>query len=131
MLVKVPGKDTARVVPGLSPSLSTCRHVAHLAEAVRQSLTWDRGTELAGHKVFSLETDVDVYFCHPQSPWQRATNENANGLLCQYCPKGASLANVSQKELDRVALLLNQRPRKTLGYLTPADILQTTVAPTH
>lgn len=125
MLVKVPGKDTASVVPALS------RHVAHLPETLRQSLTWDRGTELAGHKAFSLETDIDVYFCDPQSPWQRGTNENTNGLPRQYFPKGTSLANVSQEELDRVALLLNQRPRKTLGYHTPADILQITVASTH
>jgi IS30 family transposase len=125
MLVKVPGKDTASVVPALS------RHVSTLPEALRQSLTWDRGTELAGHKDLSLATDIDVYFCDPQSPWQRGTNENTNGLLRQYFPKGTSLAHITQEELDRVALLLNQRPRKTLGYHTPADILQVTVAPTH
>lgn len=125
MLVKVPGKDPASVVPALS------RHVLTLPEALRRSLTWDRGTELAHHKAFSLATKVDVYFCDPQSPWQRGTNENTNGLLRQYFPKGTSLAEVTQADLDRVALLLNQRPRKTLGYHTPADILQLTVAPTH
>jgi IS30 family transposase len=125
MLVKVPGKDTASVVPRLS------HHVQNLPEELRRSLTWDRGTELANHQAFSVATNVAVYFCDPQSPWQRGTNENTNGLLRQYFPKGTSLAAVTQAELDAVALRLNQRPRKTLGYHTPADILTTTVASTH
>lgn len=125
MLVKVPGKDTASVVPALS------RQVIKLPEELRRSLTWDRGTELANHKAFSLATGVAVYFCDPQSPWQRGSNENTNRLLRQYFPKGTSLANITQTDLDYVALLLNQRPRKTLDYHTPADMLQITVASTH
>jgi len=93
-------------------------------------LTWDRGMELANHKTFTLETDVKVYFCDPRSPWQRGSNENTNGLLRQYFPKGVNMADYSQEDLDQVALKLNTRLRKTLGYPTPAAILQKTVAPT-
>jgi IS30 family transposase len=117
MLVKVPGKDTASVVRALS------RHVRTLPRALRRSLTWDRGMELAHHKRFTIATEVQVYFCDPQSPWQRGTNENTNRLLRQYLPNGADLSCYSQTDLNKIALRLNQRPRKTLGFRTPATIL--------
>ena len=124
MLVKVPGKDTTTVVAALS------RHVRALPATLRRSLTWDRGLEMAQHKSFTMATDVQVYFCDPQSPWQRGSNENTNGLLRQYLPKKADLCYYSQSDLDEIALRLNQRPRKTLGFETPADRLQASVAPT-
>jgi IS30 family transposase len=124
MLVKVPGKDTATVVTALS------QHVRELPATLRRSLTWDRGLEMAQHKSFTMATDVQVYFCDPQSPWQRGSNENTNGLLRQYLPKKADLSCYSQLELDEIALRLNQRPRKTLGFQTPADKLQASVAST-
>ena len=124
MLVKVPGKDTHTVVSALT------RHVRKLPKELRRSLTWDRGTELADHKRFTLATDVAVYFCDPSSPWQRGSNENTNGLLRQYFPKGTDLSVHSQAVLDQVALQMNQRPRKTLGFATPADTLNSSVAPT-
>ena len=124
MLVKVPGKDTATVVTALS------QHVRELPATLRRSLTWDRGLEMAQHKSFTMATDVQVYFCDPQSPWQRGSNENTNGLLRQYLPKKADLSCYSQSELDQIALRLNQRPRKTLGFQTPADKLQASVAST-
>ena len=122
MLVKVPGKDTATVVAALS------RHVQQLPPALRRSLTWDRGLEMAQHKSFTMATDVQVYFCDPQSPWQRGSNENTNGLLRQYLPKTADLSRFSQSELDEIALRLNTRPRQTLGFRTPADKLLASVA---
>jgi len=125
MLVKVSRRDTETVVRALS------RRVKKLPKQLRRSLTWDRGKEMADHKSFSLATDVKVYFCDPQSPWQRGSNENANGLLRQYLPKGTDLSNYSQTDLDGVALKLNQRPRETLGFQTPADKLSTSVASTH
>ena len=126
MLAKVPGKDTATVVAALS------QHVRELPATLRRSLTWDRGLEMAQHKSFTMATDVQVYFfCDPQSPWQRGSNENTNGLLRQYLPKKADLSCYSQSELDQIALPLNQRPRKTLGLQTPADKLQASVASTH
>ena len=91
-------------------------------------LTWDRGLELEAHKTFTLATQVQVYFCDPQSPWQRGTNENTNGLLRQYFPHGTDLKNYTQADLNAVAQRLNSRPRKTLGYATPADKLAATVA---
>src|SRR5450759_1325749 len=125
ILVKVPSKDTATVVAALS------RHVRKLPASLRRSLTWDRGLEMASHKTFTVATNVKVYFCDPQSPWQRGTNENTNGLLRQYFPKRTDLSDYTQAELDRVALRLNQRPRKTLGFETPASKLQASVATTH
>jgi IS30 family transposase len=124
-LVKVPSKDTAVVVAALT------RHVRKLPAALRRSLTWDRGLEMAKHKSFTVATDVKVYFCDPQSPWQRGSNENTNGLLRQYFPKKTNLSDYTQSDLDKVALRLNQRPRKTLGFQTPASKLRASVASTH
>jgi IS30 family transposase len=122
MLVHVKGKDTASVVNSL------VRQVKKLPDRVMSTLTWDRGAELAQHQRFTIATDVKVYFCDPRSPWQRGTNENTNGLLRQYFPKGTDLSLYSQKQLDAVALQLNTRPRKTLGYATPSDTLIKAVA---
>ncbi|HEY2468310.1 MAG TPA: IS30 family transposase [Terracidiphilus sp.] len=124
MLVKVPGKETEAVVAALS------RQVRKLPATLRRSLTWDRGLEMARHKAFTVATDVKVYFCDPQSPWQRGTNENTNLLLRQYFPRGTDLSPISQAQLDQVALRLNQRPRKTLGFQTPASKLHASVAST-
>jgi IS30 family transposase len=124
MLVKVPSKDTATVVAALS------KHVRKLPASLRRSLTWDRGHEMAKHKSFTVATNVKVYFCDPQSPWQRGTNENTNGLLRQYFSKKTDLSGYSQADLNKVALRLNQRPRKTLGFETPASKLQASVAST-
>ena len=110
MLVKVPGKDTETVVAALS------KHVLKLPATLRRSLTWDRGLEMAKHKSFTVDTKVKVYFCDPQSPWQRGTNENTNGLLRQYFPSKTDLSGYSQADLDKVARRLNQRPRKTLCH---------------
>jgi IS30 family transposase len=96
----------------------------------RRSLTWDRGLEMAKHQEFTVATDVQVYFCDPQSPWQRGSNENTNLLLRQYFPRGTDLSPFSQAQLHQVSLRLNQRPRKTLGFQTPADKLQASVAST-
>jgi len=122
VLVKVDGKDTATVVSAL------CRQVKKLPVVLRKSLTWDRGMELAYHKKFTVATDVKVYFCDPKSPWQRGTNENTNGLLRQYLPKGTDLSVHSQAELNQIALRLNQRPRKILDFSTPGDIFLEGVA---
>jgi len=118
MLIKVPSKDTATVVGALS------KHVRKLPAELRRSLTWDRGKEMADHKTFTVATNVRVYFCDPRSPWQRGSNENTNGLLRQYFPRGTALSGYSQAHLNRIALRLNQRPRKTLGFETPADRLR-------
>src|SRR6202171_1133741 len=125
MLVKVPSKDTATVVAALG------RHVRKLPASLRRSLTWDRGLEMAKHKTFTVATNVKVYFCDPHSPWQRGSNENTNGLLRQYLPKKTDLSGYSQSDLDQIALRLNQRPRKTLGFQTPASRLRASVALTH
>ena len=124
-LVKVRSKDTAAVVAALS------RQIRKLPTSLRRSLTWDRGLEMAKHKTFTVATNVKVYFCDPHSPWQRGTNENTNRLLRQYFPKRTDLSGYAQSDLDKVALRLNQRPRKTLGFQTPASRLRASVAPTH
>ena len=124
ILVKVPSKETATVVDALT------RQVRKLPASLRRSLTWDRGLEMAKHKTFTVATKVDVYFCDPQSPWHRGTNENTNGLLRQYFPRKSDLSGYSQAELDKVAMRLNQRPRKTLGFETPASRLHASVAST-
>jgi transposase, IS30 family len=123
-LVKVPGKDTAGVVRALT------RRVQRLPDGLMASLTWDRGLEMAQHARFTVATDVAVYFCDPRSPWQRGTNENTNGLLRQYFPKGTDLSHFSQAQLDAIARRLNTRPRKTLGYRTPAETLAEQLAET-
>src|ERR1700726_4241704 len=123
-LVKVPSKDTTAVVAALS------RQVRRLPTSLRRSLTWDRGLEMAKHKTFTVATNVKVYFCDPHSPWQRGTNENTNRLLRQYLPKRTDLSGYAQSDLDKIALRLNQRPRKTLGFETPASKLHASVAPT-
>jgi IS30 family transposase len=124
MLVKLKNKDSEQVARALS------KHVLKLPATLRRSITWDRGSELAAHKDFTVATDVQVYFCDPHSPWQRGSNENTNGLLRQYFPKGSDLSAFSQRQLDRVAHELNQRPRMTLGWDTPADTLNRAVAST-
>lgn len=122
MLVHVDGKDSDSVVK------APVRQVKQLPEGLMPSRTWDRGMELAHHKRFTVATDVDVCFCDPQSPWQRGSNENTNGLLRQYFPAGSDLSLCSQDDLDAVALRLNTRPRKTLGFRTPGATLAQAVA---
>lgn len=125
MLVKVPSKDTETVINAL------IKHAHKLPTELYKSLTWDRGKELADHKQFSLATDIDVYFCDPQHPWQRGSNENTNGLLRQYFPKGMDLSDVHQNRLNAVARRLNERPRKTLDFRTPAERFSQSVASIH
>src|SRR5579863_6463515 len=115
MLVKVDRKDTETVINAL------IQHAHKLPRELYRSLTWDRGKEMADHKRFTLATNVQVYFCDPQNPWQRGSNENTNGLLRQYFPKGADLSGISQAQLNAVARELNERPRKTLKFETPAE----------
>ena len=122
MLVKVAGKDTETVIDAL------IKNARKLPDELYQSLTWDRGKEMADHKRFTLATDIKVYFCDPQNPWQRGSNENTNGLLRQYFPKGTDLSGYSQAKLNAVARRLNERPRKTLNYETPAERFHQTVA---
>lgn len=122
MLVKLVDKDSYTVAAALA------RHARSLPQELYRSLTWDRGTEMAGHKRFTLATDIQVYFCDPHHPWQRGTNENTNGLLRQYLPKGLDLSGYSQAGLDAIARQLNQRPRKTLGFRTPAEMFDECVA---
>ena len=124
MLVRLSGRDSDTVVKALA------RRVQQLPASLKQSLTWDRGREMAEHRSFTVATDLQVYFCDPQSPWQRGSNENTNGLLRQYFPKGMDLSNVTQRELDVVALKLNTRPRETLDWNTPAEVLAASVAST-
>jgi len=122
MLVKVANKETQTVVSAL------IKQSKKLPTELYKSLTWDRGKELAAHRQFTLATDIDVYFCDPQSPWQRGSNENTNGLLRQYFPKGTDLSVHSQAELNKVARQLNERPRKTLEFETPAERFNACVA---
>jgi IS30 family transposase len=124
MLVKVASKETRTVVSAL------IKQVKKLPTELYKSLTWDRGKELAAHKQFTLATDIDVYFCDPQSPWQRGSNENTNGLLRQYFPKGTDLSVYSQAQLNKVGRQLNERPRKTLEFETPAERFNACVAST-
>jgi IS30 family transposase len=124
MLIKVPSKNTAVVVAALS------KPVRKLPATLRRSLTWDRGLEMAKHKEFTVATKIQVYSCYPQSPWLRGTNENTNLLLRQYFPRGTDLSPLFQPRLDQVSLRLNQRPRKTLCFETPASKLQASVAST-
>lgn len=122
MLVKVASKDTETVTNAL------IKNARKLPLELYKSLTWDRGKEMANHKHFTLATDIKVYFCDPQNPWQRGTNENTNGLLRQYFPKGTDLSVYSQAKLNAVARRLNERPRKTLNYETPAERFNQSVA---
>lgn len=122
MLVKLVDKDSYTVAAALA------RHAQTLPHELYRSLTWDRGSEMAGHKRFTVATDIQVYFCDPQNPWQRGTNENTNGLLRQYLPKGIDISGYTQGELDGIARKLNERPRKTLGYRTPAEMFNECVA---
>ena len=122
MLVKLAGKDTATVITAL------IKNARKLPDELYQSLTWDRGKEMADHQRFTLATDIQVYFCDPQNPWQRGSNENTNGLLRQYFPKGTDLSGYSQAKLNAVARQLNERPRKTLNFETPAERFHQTVA---
>jgi IS30 family transposase len=124
MLVKVAGTDTETVINAL------IKNARKLPQELYKSLTWDRGKEMAAHKRFTLATDIKVYFCDPHSPWQRGTNENTNGLLRQYFPKGNDLSGYSQAKLNAVARKLNERPRKTLNYETPAERFSQSVAST-
>lgn len=122
MLVKVASKDAETFANTL------IKNARKLPQELYKSLTWDRGTEMADHKRFTLATDIKVYFCDPQNPWQRGSNENTNGLLRQYFPKGIDLSAYSQAKLNAVARKLNERPRKTLNYETPAERFSQSVA---
>ena len=124
MLVKVASKDAETFANAL------IKNARKLPQELYKSLTWDRGTEMAGHKRFTMATDIQVYFCDPRSPWQRGTNENTNGLLRQYFPKGTDVSTYSQAKLNAIARKLNERPRKTLDYATPAERFHQTVAST-
>jgi len=124
MLVKTPSKDTETVINAL------IKHAHKLPNELYKSLTWDRGKEMADHTRFTLATDIKVYFCDPQNPWQRGTNENTNGLLRQYFPKGTDLSVHSQSKLNAVARRLNERPRRTLSFETPAERFNQCVAST-
>ncbi len=124
MLIRVKSKDTKTVINAL------IKHAYKLPRELYKSLTWDRGKEMADHKRFSLDTDIKVYFCDPRSPWQRGSNENTNGLLRQYFPKGMDLSNIHQNRLNAVARQLNERPRKTLDFRTPAERFNQCVAST-
>jgi len=124
MLVKVESRDTQTVIDKL------IKHAHKLPRELYKSLTWDRGKEMADHQRFTLATDIQVYFCDPQHPWQRGSNENTNGLLRQYFPKGTDLSVYTQAKLDAVARELNERPRQTLNFETPAERFQRCVAMT-
>ena len=122
MLFGLPDGNTAEAVRD-----ALTQTVQRLPEHLWQSLTWDQGREMAQHVQFSIDTGVDVYFCDPKSPWQRGTNENTNGLLRQYFPKGTDMAKLTQEELDQAAYSLNTRPRHTLEGMTPSDKLAETM----
>jgi IS30 family transposase len=122
VLVRLPTRDTVSVVRAL------VRRVRRLPDGLMQTLTWDRGLEMAAHAHFTIATDVQVYFCDPRSPWQRGSNENTNGLLRQYFPKGADVSHYTQRQLDAIARKLNTRPRQTLNWQTPAQVFAATVA---
>ena len=124
LLARVKSKDTETVINAL------IKQAHKLPRELYKSLTWDRGKEMADHKRFTLDTDIKVYFCDPQSPWQRGSNENTNGLLRQYFPKGMDLSNVHQNRLNAVARRLNERPRETLNFETPAERFNQSVAST-
>ena len=124
MLAKVPNMDTYSVINAL------IKQAKKLPSELYRSLTWDRGKELSHHRRFTLATDIKVYFCDPQSPWQRGTNENTNGLLRQYFPKGTDFSVHSQAHLNKVARRLNERPRETLQFETPAEKFNACVAAT-
>lgn len=122
MLIKIPARDSATVIDAMA------RHIRKLPAELKRSLTWDRGAEMYQHARFKLATDLQVYFCDPHSPWQRGSNENTNGLLRQYLPKGQDLNHYTQAQLDTIAKELNQRPRQTLDFQTPAEVLNQAVA---
>lgn len=124
MLVKVTSKDAETFANAL------IKNARKLPQELYKSLTWDRGTEMAGHKHFTVATNIQVYFCDPRSPWQRGTNENTNGLLRQYFPKGTDVSTYSQAKLNAIARKLNERPRKTLSFETPAERFHQSVAST-
>jgi len=125
MLAKVPNRETQTVVNAL------VKQAHHLPHELYKSLTWDRGKELSDHQRFTMETDIAVYFCDPQSPWQRGSNENTNRLLRQYLPRGTDLSPYSQAQLNQIARQLNERPRKTLDFQTPAERFSECVASIH
>ena len=125
ILAKIKGKDTVSVVAGLK------REVKRFPQHLRKMLTWDRGMELANHKEFTIATDVQVYRCNPRNPWQRGTTENTNRLLRQYLLEGTQLHQYSQEQLNKIATRRNERPKKTLGFMSPADKLREAVAATH
>jgi len=124
LLAKVKSKDSETVINAL------IKQAHKLPRELYKSLTWDRGPEMADHQRFTLDTDIKVYFCDPQSPWQRGSNENTNGLLRQYFPKGMDLSNIHQNRLNAVARRLNERPRETLNFETPAERFNQYVAST-
>jgi len=124
MLTRIANKDSETVVNAL------IKHARKLPQELYKSLTWDRGSEMAGHKRFTLATDIQIYLCDPRSPWQRGSNENTNGLLRQYLPKGIDLSTFSQAKLNAIAARLNERPRKTLDFETPAERFHQSVAST-
>ncbi len=125
MLAKVGNKDSHSVIQAL------IKQSRKLPKKLYRSLTWDRGSEMAGHRKFTLAADIDVYLCEPHSPWQRGSNENTNRLLRQYFPKGTDISGFSQAKLSAVARQLNERPRKTLLYQTPAETFEACVAATR